>query len=45
MSTAESQRWGIVGGGVLGMTMAHRLAQAGHDVTLLESASHLGGLA
>lgn len=27
------------------MTIAHRLAQAGDDVTLLESAPHLGGLA
>jgi protoporphyrinogen oxidase len=45
MSNAESLRWGIVGGGVLGMTIAHRLAQAGQDVTLIESAPHLGGLA
>lgn len=45
MANEHSQRWGIVGGGVLGMTIAHRLAQAGHDVTLLESAPHLGGLA
>jgi len=45
MSNTEPKRWGIVGGGVLGMTIAHRLAQAGHDVTLLESAPHLGGLA
>jgi protoporphyrinogen oxidase len=45
MATAISQRWGIVGGGVLGMTIAHRLAQAGEDVTLIESAPHLGGLA
>ena len=45
MDNAGPQRWGIVGGGVLGMTIAHRLAQAGQDVTLIESASHLGGLA
>ena len=38
-------RWGIVGGGFLGMTLAHRLAQAGHDVTLFEGAPFLGGLA
>lgn len=40
-----STRWGIVGGGFLGMTLAHRLAQHGHTVTLFEGASHLGGLA
>jgi len=45
MSNTEIKRWGIVGGGVLGMTIAYRLAQAGHDVTLMESAPHLGGLA
>jgi protoporphyrinogen oxidase len=38
-------RWGILGGGVLGMTLAHRLAQAGQDVTLVEAAPSLGGLA
>jgi len=41
----DSVRWGIVGGGMLGMTLAHRLAQQGRRVTLFESASHLGGLA
>jgi protoporphyrinogen oxidase len=41
----RGQRWGIVGGGVLGMTLAHRLAADGHDVTLMEAADHLGGLA
>jgi protoporphyrinogen oxidase len=40
-----SQRWAIIGGGFLGMTLAHRLAQAGHRVTLFEAAPHLGGLA
>lgn len=38
-------RWGIVGGGFLGMTLALRLRQRGHEVTLLERADHLGGLA
>lgn len=38
-------RWGIVGGGMLGMTLAHRLAQQGKTVTLLEAAPQLGGLA
>src|SRR6266568_6217944 len=39
------ERWGIVGGGFLGMTLAHRLAQHGQDVTLFEAAPALGGLA
>src|SRR5213594_286916 len=41
----RSERWGIVGGGFLGMTLAHRLAQHGRDVTLFEAAPALGGLA
>ena len=40
-----SERWGIIGGGFLGMTLAHRLAQNGRRVTLFEGADHLGGLA
>jgi protoporphyrinogen oxidase len=42
---SSSQSWGIVGGGVLGMTLSLRLAQSGHQVTLFEGADHLGGLA
>jgi len=38
-------RWGVVGGGFLGMTLAHRLAQAGGSVTLFEASRELGGLA
>lgn len=38
-------RWGIVGGGMLGMTLALRLLQAGHRVTIFESAPNCGGLA
>ena len=45
MTAPPRQRWGIVGGGMLGMTLAHRLARAGREVTLLEAASELGGLA
>jgi protoporphyrinogen oxidase len=37
--------WGIVGGGLLGMTLAHRLRQRGERVTLLEASERLGGLA
>jgi protoporphyrinogen oxidase len=40
-----AERWAIVGGGILGMTLAHRLAQAGKQVTLYEGAPQLGGLA
>lgn len=39
------ERWAIVGGGILGMTLAHRLAQGGKQVTLFEGANQLGGLA
>ena len=35
----------IVGGGLLGLTLALRLAQRGYRVTLLEAADHVGGLA
>lgn len=37
--------WAVLGGGILGMTIALRLAQQGHKVTLLEARQHLGGLA
>jgi protoporphyrinogen oxidase len=40
-----SARWGVIGGGLLGMTLAHRLAQRGENVTLIEATGHLGGLA
>lgn len=40
-----SQHWAVVGGGILGMTLALRLAQQGHRVTLLESRANTGGLA
>jgi protoporphyrinogen oxidase len=38
-------RWGVVGGGVLGLMLAHRLSARGHDVTLFETAPEVGGLA
>lgn len=41
----QTERWGIIGGGILGMTLAYRLAQRGKHVTVLEGAPHLGGLA
>lgn len=41
----RSENWGVIGGGLLGMMLAHRLRQLGHRVTMLESAPQLGGLA
>ncbi len=35
----------IVGSGFLGLTLALRLSDSGHDVTVFESASEIGGLA
>jgi protoporphyrinogen oxidase len=40
-----TRRWGVVGGGMLGLTLAHRLSQQGHEVTVLERADTIGGLA
>ena len=37
--------WAVIGGGLLGLTMAHRLTQAGERVTIFEAAPELGGLA
>jgi protoporphyrinogen oxidase len=42
---APAPRVGIVGGGVLGTSLALRLAQAGAKVTVLERGPNLGGLA
>ncbi len=39
------ESWGIVGGGMLGLTMALRLAEDGHQVTVFEAAPEVGGLA
>lgn len=36
--------WAIIGGGMLGMTLALRLTQQGHQVTIYESADKAGGL-
>lgn len=38
------ESWGIVGGGIMGITLALNLAKKGHKVTLFESAAELGGL-
>jgi protoporphyrinogen oxidase len=45
IALSAGRRWGIVGGGMLGLTLAHRLAQAGDSVTVFEAAPQLGGLA
>ncbi|MDA1013052.1 MAG: NAD(P)/FAD-dependent oxidoreductase [Planctomycetota bacterium] len=45
MHQPQPLRWAVVGGGMLGMTIAHRLSQAQHDVTLIEGSDRLGGLA
>ena len=39
------ERWAVVGGGMLGLTLALRLQEQGADVTVLEAAPHVGGLA
>jgi protoporphyrinogen oxidase len=41
----NSLHFGIVGGGMLGMTLALRLSQSGYRVTIFEAAPHVGGLA
>jgi protoporphyrinogen oxidase len=41
---AAQKTWGIIGGGILGMTLALRLSQKGHKVIIFESAEKAGGL-
>lgn len=41
----DTEHWGVVGGGMLGLALARRLRQHGRRVTVLESAPRLGGLA
>jgi protoporphyrinogen oxidase len=43
--TIQRESWAIVGGGILGMTLALRLQQRGQEVVLIESAPRIGGLA
>jgi protoporphyrinogen oxidase len=45
MSSTQHREWCVVGGGMLGLTVAHRLSQAGQNVTLIEASDRLGGLA
>ena len=44
-TTPAADDYAIVGGGLLGLTLAHRMRQAGKRVTLYEAAPHFGGLA
>jgi protoporphyrinogen oxidase len=41
----QPKRIAVIGGGILGLTAAYRLAQQGHQVTLWEQAERLGGQA
>ncbi|MFB6318223.1 NAD(P)/FAD-dependent oxidoreductase [Saccharicrinis sp. FJH54] len=41
----NKQTFGIIGGGMLGMTLAFRLTQEGYKVTLFDAAPSFGGLA
>ncbi len=45
MPDNPKQSWCVLGGGMLGLTIALRLSQAGHRVTVKEAAPQLGGLA
>lgn len=45
MARNTGSRWAIVGGGMLGLTLALRLRQQGKSVTIFEAAPQLGGLA
>ena len=38
-------RVGIIGGGLMGMALARRYAADGHEVTVIEYAEQVGGLA
>ena len=41
----RKKKWAIVGGGMLGMTLAHRLASSDNEVSLIEAGKNVGGLA
>jgi protoporphyrinogen oxidase len=41
----KTEKIAIVGSGFLGMTLALRLGEQGHEVTIFESSSEIGGLA
>jgi protoporphyrinogen oxidase len=41
----DKKNYGIVGGGMLGLTLALRLAEKGNTVTIFEAGNQIGGLA
>jgi len=43
--STDKRDWAIIGGGMLGLTLALRLTRQGHAVTVYERASQIGGLA
>jgi len=45
LSSAGSDSWAVIGGGILGQALALRLRRSGKRVVLLEAAPDLGGLA
>jgi protoporphyrinogen oxidase len=45
MTAARPESWAVLGGGLLGQALALRLREAGREVTLIEAAPELGGLA
>jgi len=45
MTDTHPLRWCVVGGGFMGLTLAYCLSREGHDVTVLEAAPQIGGLA
>ncbi|MBX7208512.1 MAG: FAD-dependent oxidoreductase [Verrucomicrobiaceae bacterium] len=44
MIAADSRSIAVIGGGISGLTMALRLREQGHAVTLIEASGQLGGL-
>ncbi len=42
--TSKTKSIGIIGGGMLGMTLSYRLRQQGYEVTLFEAVKEVGGL-
>ncbi len=41
----HKKKWAVIGGGMLGMTLAHRLSDSENEVHLIEAGKDVGGLA